>query len=134
MTAQREIKDHLIIALDTSSENEALTLVEKLKDYAGYFKVGHELFTSVGPKIFNDFQADFILCPAGKVNVDWVEENPKEAWNNNVLKLNVLFECAAQKDIPVVFFSTDYIFDGNNGPYSEEAIPNPINYYGMQNL
>lgn len=52
MTAQREIKDHLIIALDTSSENEALTLVEKLKDYAGYFKVGHELFTSVGPKIF----------------------------------------------------------------------------------
>src|SRR3989338_1776625 len=44
-------KDHLIIALDTSSEKEAVDHILKLKDYTGYFKVGLELFTSVGPKI-----------------------------------------------------------------------------------
>jgi dTDP-4-dehydrorhamnose reductase len=27
--------------------------------------------------------------------------------------------------------STDYIFDGNNGPYSEADIPNPISVYGQ---
>ena len=44
-------KDHLIIALDTSNEEEAMKHVLKLKDYVGYFKVGLELFTGVGPKI-----------------------------------------------------------------------------------
>ena len=44
-------KDKLIIALDTSNKEEALTLVNDLKDYAGYFKVGLELFSSVGPEI-----------------------------------------------------------------------------------
>ena len=44
-------KDCLIIALDTSSEKEAIKLIESLKDYVSYFKVGLELFTSVGPRI-----------------------------------------------------------------------------------
>lgn len=85
-------------------------------------------------KIISDFSPGFILCPAGKVNVDWIEQNPGEAWNNNVSKLNVLFECGGRKDIPVAFYSSDYIFDGNSGPYSEDAIPNPINFYGKHKL
>ena len=44
-------KDRLIIALDTSDEKEAIDHILKLKDYTGYFKVGLELFTGVGPKI-----------------------------------------------------------------------------------
>ena len=44
-------KDRLIIALDISDEKEAISHILKLKDYTGYFKVGLELFTSVGPKI-----------------------------------------------------------------------------------
>lgn len=94
-------------------------------DYGDYKEVN---------KILNDFLPEVILCPAGKVNVDWIEENPQEAWNNNVAKLNVLFECAAKQNIFVVFYSTDYIFDGKDGPYGEDAIPNPINIYGMHKL
>ncbi len=44
-------KERLIIALDTSDETEAIKLIENLSEYTGYFKVGLELFTSVGPKI-----------------------------------------------------------------------------------
>ena len=51
MKAKTQIKDHLIVALDTSSESDAVKLVEKLSDKVGYFKVGLELFTSLGPRI-----------------------------------------------------------------------------------
>ena len=51
MKAKTQIKDHLIVALDTSSESDAVKLIEKLSDKVGYFKVGLELFTSLGPRI-----------------------------------------------------------------------------------
>ena len=30
--------------------------------------------------------------------------------------------------------STDFIFDGEDGPYTEESVPNPVNYYGWSKL
>lgn len=51
MTIKTKARDRLIVALDTSSEKEALDLVEGLKDHVSYFKIGLELFTSLGPKI-----------------------------------------------------------------------------------
>ncbi len=53
---KRDAKDYLMIALDTSSEKEALSTVEKLTEYTGYFKVGLELFTSCGPKIIDEIK------------------------------------------------------------------------------
>ena len=70
-------------------------------------------------KIIEKFTPEVILCPVGVTNVDWVEQNPQEAWKKNVLNLNTLFETAASFDIPIAFFSTDYIFDGKSGPYPE---------------
>ena len=48
-----QAKEYLIVALDTSSEKEALELIKKLSNKVGYFKVGLELFSSVGPKIID---------------------------------------------------------------------------------
>ena len=45
-------KNKIILALDVSSEGEAVDLVKELKDCVGAFKIGFELFTSTGPKIF----------------------------------------------------------------------------------
>lgn len=44
-------KDRLILALDVDTIEEAKELVYELKDYVGIFKVGLQLFTSVGPEI-----------------------------------------------------------------------------------
>ena len=85
-------------------------------------------------KIIESFLPEVILCPAGNPNVDWAEENPQEAWKANVASLNVLFEAASKKEIPLAFFSTDYIFNGKEGPYSEEARPSPLNVYGTYKL
>lgn len=46
-----KVEEHLIVALDTREESEVINLVEKLSGKIGYFKVGLELFTSLGPKI-----------------------------------------------------------------------------------
>lgn len=46
-------KDFLIFPLDVSSYDEAIRYIDLLKDQVGIFKVGLELFVSVGPKIFN---------------------------------------------------------------------------------
>ena len=44
-------KEKIILALDVNTEGEAVELVHELKDCVGAFKVGLELFTSIGPKI-----------------------------------------------------------------------------------
>lgn len=85
-------------------------------------------------KTLNDFEPTIIFCPAGKTNVDWIEENPKESWALNNEKLFKLFKHASKRNIPVAFFSTDYIFDGNEGPYDENDKPNPLNFYGSHKL
>jgi orotidine-5'-phosphate decarboxylase len=46
-------KDKIILALDVSTEQEAVGLVKDLKDLVGAFKIGLELFTSIGPRIFD---------------------------------------------------------------------------------
>jgi orotidine-5'-phosphate decarboxylase len=46
-------KDYLIFPLDVSTYEEAIRYVELLKEHVGHFKVGLELFVSVGPKILN---------------------------------------------------------------------------------
>ena len=65
MTTKIQAKDHLIVALDTSSEEEALKLIKKLSNKIGYFKVGLELFSCIGPKII-----DIIKDDGGKVFFD----------------------------------------------------------------
>jgi dTDP-4-dehydrorhamnose reductase len=84
--------------------------------------------------LIDNFSPDVILCPAANPNVDWNEENPKEGWNNNVQSLNNLLEIVSDKNIDFAFYSTDYLFDGKDGPYSEDVTPNPINVYGKQKL
>ena len=42
----------------------------------------------------------------------------------------MLARVASDRKIPFVYFSTEYIFDGNDGPYAEEAVANPLSVYG----
>ena len=46
-----EARDKLIVALDVDNANRALELHESLRDYAGMFKIGMQLFTAAGPEL-----------------------------------------------------------------------------------
>ena len=58
-------KDRLIVALDVETAREAFTLFSALRDVAGMFKIGSQLFTSEGPGIVRD-----IIRTGGRVFLD----------------------------------------------------------------
>ncbi|WP_342305943.1 SDR family oxidoreductase [Methanolobus sp. ZRKC5] len=84
--------------------------------------------------IINSVNPDIIIHPAANPNVEYCEQNPEETWNVNVEGSRNLIEAAKNNESKFIFFSSDYVFDGNNGPYTETDLPNPINEYGKQKL
>jgi dTDP-4-dehydrorhamnose reductase len=73
-----------------------------------------------------------VALPAANPFVDYCELHPEETRKVNVEgSLNVL---RAAKDIGarLIFFSSDYVFDGKKGDYTETDATNPINEYGRQ--
>jgi len=84
--------------------------------------------------ILTSLKPDVIILPAANPNVEYCEEHPKETWQVNVEGSRNIIETAREIGVKFVYFSSDYVFDGTNGPYSEDDVPNPINEYGLQKL
>lgn len=85
-------------------------------------------------KFIDAFQPDVIINTAAVTNVDLCETDRALAWKVNVSGVENLVYGAKMVGAKVVHFSSDYVFDGKNGPYSESDIPNPISYYGRTKL
>src|SRR5687767_13846881 len=60
------------------------------------------------------------------------EANPTLAWKNNVEVTRLLAELS--QDIPLLFLSTDLVFDGSKGNYSEADEVGPLNVYAETNV
>ena len=84
--------------------------------------------------LVSSFQPDVILNAAAATNVDWCESNREEAWKVNVTAVENLTEASRKVNAKLIHLSTDYVFDGKNGPYDETAKPNPLGYYGKTKL
>ena len=84
--------------------------------------------------LISSFHPTAILNAAAATNVDWCEAHREEAWKVNVVGVENLVEAARKVGARLVHISTDYVFDGNHGPYSEDDKPNPISYYGKSKL
>ncbi|NWG27405.1 MAG: dTDP-4-dehydrorhamnose reductase [Ignavibacteriaceae bacterium] len=85
-------------------------------------------------KLVYDYCPDFIIHTAAFTNVDLSEKLREEAWKINVKGVEYIAEAARAIDAHIIHISTDYIFDGKNGPYDENAKPAPIGYYGRTKL
>ena len=81
-----------------------------------------------------DFFPDIIINTAAYTNVDRSETEKETAWKINVNGVENIALYAWTVDAHLIHISTDYIFDGKNGPYSEEDKPLPIGYYGRTKL
>jgi dTDP-4-dehydrorhamnose reductase len=77
---------------------------------------------------------DLVLLPAAQPNVDRCELEPEESERINVAGTRNVAEAAARAGARLVFFSTDYVFDGQAGPYSPDAPTSPIQVYGRHKL
>ncbi len=72
-----------------------------------------------------------IFHTAAMTDVDYCEEHQDEALANNVAATESVIDAANEIDVPVIFYSTDYVFDGKKkGEYEETDTPNPLSFYG----
>lgn len=84
--------------------------------------------------IFNTFKPDTIINTAAMTNVDSCESLQKECWELNVTAVEYLIKYAEQHQAHLIHLSTDFVFDGENGPYKETDQANPLSYYGKSKL
>lgn len=83
--------------------------------------------------------AQIVFHLAAKTNVDGCElDKPLgekgNAWNINVAGTQNVADAISQSNKKLIYISTDFVFDGKNPPaggYSEEDIPNPLNWYAQ---
>jgi dTDP-4-dehydrorhamnose reductase len=75
-------------------------------------------------------EADAVYCAGGMTDVERCECEPELAIRTNCHGPATLAAAAASRNLPFVYFSTEYVFDGNNGPYAEDAPANPMSAYG----
>jgi len=76
----------------------------------------------------------YVLVPAAATHVDRCELEAQMAYEVNVVGTSHLVDAANEVGAVIVYFSSDYIFDGADGPYDERATANPISQYGLQKL
>lgn len=81
-----------------------------------------------------NFTPDVVVNCAALTHVDVCEKDRKACWAVNVEAVENLARCCLQVGAKLVHVSTDFVFDGLEGPYNEEARPDPVNFYGKSKL
>ena len=77
------------------------------------------------------FQPDVIVHLAAMTDVDGCERDPELAFDVNVRGTENLLDNFSGR---FIYISTDYVFDGSDGPYTEKDEVNPISVYGRTKL
>lgn len=84
-------------------------------------------------RVVGDYEPDAIINAAAYTSVDKAEDEPAVADAVNGHGVGILGRAAA--GVPVIHFSTDYVFDGaQDGPYAETDEPRPAGAYGASKL
>lgn len=82
-----------------------------------------------------DAACDAVINAAAYTSVDKAETDAEIAGAVNAEAPRVMARACAEKKIPLIHFSTDYVFDGESlRPYIENDSPNPLNVYGATKL
>ena len=80
-------------------------------------------------KIISEFSPDIIIHTAAMVNVDYAEAHQEEAQEMNVKMTENTVKIASELGSKLVYISSDSIFDGKKGNYSETDEVNPMSMY-----
>lgn len=79
--------------------------------------------------IIKNENPDYTINCAARGDVDYLETHSEDAFNVNTLGVENVAKVLHENKIRLVHISTDSIFDGIKGNYSEEDQPNPVNVY-----
>ncbi|MHB9034298.1 MAG: dTDP-4-dehydrorhamnose reductase [Anaerolineae bacterium] len=82
--------------------------------------------------LLQEFKPDTIIHAAAMTDVEGCEKNPDLAYRVNAIGTRSIASSALELGIPVVYISTDYVFDGTlTRPYWEYDLPNPQSIYAQ---
>lgn len=108
----RELNDHELIGL--TRQDCDLTNPDQIKE------------------VIDHYQPELIINPAAYTKVDQAEDEPELAFQINRDAPKVMAEKAREYHIPLIHFSTDYVFDGEKeGAYEEDDPTHPLGIYGQ---
>lgn len=85
-------------------------------------------------KVFENETPDAVINCAAMTNVDYCEENQDSCWEINVNAVENLAKSCEVSKSHLLHLSTDFVFDGKSGPYTENDKPNPLHFYAKSKL
>ncbi len=122
----------------------ALLRVLRTRGHEAVGTWAHDAYPGLVPLDFTDSAAterlvadtcpDWIIYPVALSHVDYCEEHPDEAFAANLHGPLAAAKAAARVGAGFVYYSSDYVFDGVDGPYAEEARPRPLGVYGQSKV
>jgi len=114
--------DYLVTPTDITQPLHPNAVKADITDSVGV----SQLFRKLGP--------DIVIHTASETNVDRCETEKERAWKINAEGTRNIAEACQKTNAKLIYISTDYVFDGEKGLYTEEDPPNPIDYYGLTKL
>ena len=85
-------------------------------------------------EVFENENPDAVINCAAMTNVDYCEENQDSCWEINVKAVENLAKSCEVSKSHLLHLSTDFVFDGKSGPYTENDKPNPLHFYAKSKL
>lgn len=82
----------------------------------------------------HSFKPDVIVHCGALTHVDYCEDHVEESYQKTVVSTEKLLELAKNLNAKFVYISTDYVFDGQHGPYLEDDTVNPLGIYAKHKL
>jgi dTDP-4-dehydrorhamnose reductase len=83
-------------------------------------------------KLIDRVKPDIVVHLAAITNTTFCEEHPALSHHINVYTAVAVAEASQKAGIPMVFSSTDLVFNGTSGPYTEDDFSYPLSQYGLQ--
>ncbi|TNF49802.1 MAG: SDR family oxidoreductase [Bacteroidetes bacterium] len=84
--------------------------------------------------VINSYAPTHVIHTAALTNVDQCETDPELCQLINVDAVKILFDQCVQRGIHFQLLSTDFVFDGENGPYKETDSVNPLSVYAKSKV
>ncbi len=82
-------------------------------------------------KFLSGYNPDIILHCASLTDLDYCENNKKETEKVNVEGTQNISSACSNQDTKLIYISTDAVYDGKKGDYTESDSVSPCNYYGL---
>ena len=134
-----DLKTPLNILISGKTGQVAVELQKHLAGLGNLIVLGRDVLDLSQPEQIRAqvraHKPDLIIIAAAHTAVDQAESEPELAFAINATAPGVFAEEAAALGIPLIHYSTDYVFDGRKpAPYTEDDATNPLGVYGKSKL